>query len=195
MRILRITNLRFGHIIYVHRKIDSTQNRAFELARQGAEQGTVVVAQIQENGRGRQDKQWVSDKGGLYFSIIYRPERTLAEVVGLTKMIGLCVKKAVEKIMTNFMQIELKTKGVNDIMLNNRKLGGILVETKSFASGEKCNQPNYYIIGIGVNVNQNHFPRDYENIVTSLRIETNRNFSRFKTLKSICEVLSIALPN
>jgi BirA family biotin operon repressor/biotin-[acetyl-CoA-carboxylase] ligase len=195
MKVLKIPSSRFGHTIYVHRNLNSTQNKAFELARNGENQGTIVVAQTQENGRGRFDKLWVSDKGGLYFSIIYRPERTLAEVIGLTKTIGLCVKKAVEKTIANFMRIELKTKGINDILLNNRKLCGILIETESYASGEENNQPSFYIIGIGVNVNQKHFPRHYESIATSLRIETDRFFSRFRILKAICETLGNTLPN
>lgn len=195
MRVLRNPGLRFGHTIYVHRRIDSTQNKAFELARQGAEQGTIVVAQIQNQGRGRHEKEWVSEKGGLYFSLIYRPEKKLAEVISLTKTIGLCVKRAIEKTINNSIPQELKTKGINDILLNSRKLCGILVETESLASGEKCPQPNFYIIGIGVNVNQKHFPRHYESIATSLRIEANRPFSRFKILKKICEVLSQTLPS
>lgn len=195
MRVLRNPGLRFGHTIYIHQKIDSTQNKAFELARQGAEQGTIVIAQIQNQGRGRHNEQWVSEKGGLYFSLIYRPEKNLAEVITLTKTIGLCVKRAIEKIINNSIPQELKTKGINDILLNNRKLCGVLVETESLASAEKYNQPNFYVIGIGVNVNQKHFPRHYESIATSLRIETNRFFSRYKILKAICEALANTLPN
>ncbi len=193
MRILRNPGLRFGHTIYAHQKLDSTQNIAFELARNGENQGSVVLATIQNKGRGRFEKVWVSDKGGLYFSTIYRPQKTLSEVTGLTKIIGTCVKKALEKNISQFMPMKFDIKGINDIILNNHKICGILVETETTASDN--NQPNYYIIGIGVNINQKHFPRHYESIATSLRMETDRYFSRYRILQTICESLGKTLPN
>jgi BirA family biotin operon repressor/biotin-[acetyl-CoA-carboxylase] ligase len=193
MRVIRNPDIRFGHTIYVHQKVDSTQNRAFELARNGANQGSVVLATIQDKGRGRFEKVWVSDKGGLYFSIIYRPQKTLSEVTSLTKTIGMCVKKALEKNISKFMPMKFEIKGINDIMLNNHKISGIIVETETVASAN--NQLNYYIIGIGVNINQKHFPRHYESIATSLRMETDRYFSRYRILQTICDSLGNTLPN
>ncbi|MCX8014594.1 MAG: biotin--[acetyl-CoA-carboxylase] ligase, partial [candidate division WOR-3 bacterium] len=71
MKVLQFDNLRFGHTVYAFSSIDSTQNKAFELARQGAEEGIVVIAQTQTAGRGRHNELWISENGGLYFSIIY----------------------------------------------------------------------------------------------------------------------------
>ncbi|MEO0077031.1 MAG: biotin--[acetyl-CoA-carboxylase] ligase [candidate division WOR-3 bacterium] len=195
MKILHIDNLRFGHTVYTFLSIDSTQNKALELARQGEKEGVVVSAQIQTAGRGRHNEVWVSEKGGLYFSIIYRPKIVLSEVIGLTKLIGQSVKKTIERVLgQKYINTELKIKGINDIYFNNRKLAGILIETESNIQGESCN-PQFYIIGIGINVNQKHFPRRYESIATSLRIETERKFSRYQLLKLICENLSNILPS
>jgi BirA family biotin operon repressor/biotin-[acetyl-CoA-carboxylase] ligase len=195
MKNLSVANARFGHTIYVYQTVDSTQSKAFELARQGAAEGLIVVTQTQTQGRGRESKYWVSDKGGLYFSIIYRPQISLTDSHVLTRMIGACVKRSIERIVAKFMVIELKTKGINDLMLNNRKLVGILVETETVGGDTQSARPNFYIIGIGINVNQSHFPRHYESIATSLRIETSKYFSRFKILRAICEALSVILPN
>ncbi|MBS4016588.1 MAG: biotin--[acetyl-CoA-carboxylase] ligase [Candidatus Latescibacteria bacterium] len=190
MKRLYNKGIRFGHTIYVYREIDSTQNKAQELAREGATEGIIIFATTQKKGRGRESKVWVSDKGGLYFSIIYCPNISLTDASALTKTIGLIIKRAIENIVSKFMTIELKVKGVNDLMLNNRKVAGILVETTTTGS----ERPDFYIIGIGININQKHFPRHYESIATSLQLETGRKFSRYKILKAICETLSISLP-
>jgi BirA family biotin operon repressor/biotin-[acetyl-CoA-carboxylase] ligase len=174
----------------VHQEVDSTQNVARQLAEQDIQEGMVVVSTFQQQGRGRESKVWVSDKGGLYFSIIYRPKIFLTDATQLTKTIGLITKRAIEKIVSKFMTIELKVKGVNDLILNNRKVAGILVETTTTGSA----RPDFYIIGIGVNINQKHFPRHYESIATSLQMETGRKFSRYRILKTICESLSNGLP-
>lgn len=195
MRVLQLDRSRFGYTIYIYREIDSTQNKALELARQGAKEGVVVVTQVQTQGRGREKKYWISEKGGLYFSIIYRPQTSITSAYELTKIIGLCVKRVIEKIVSKVMPMNLMTRGINDLLLNNRKLIGILVETEVYASDQNRSQPNFYVLGIGVNVNQNHFPRHYESIATSLKIETARYFSRFKIMKAIMEALSTTLPN
>jgi BirA family biotin operon repressor/biotin-[acetyl-CoA-carboxylase] ligase len=92
------------------------------------------------------------------------------------------------------MNIELKQRGINDLLLNNRKLIGILVETETYASDQRDIQPEFFIIGVGVNVNQSHFPRHYESVATSLKIETSKSFSRFRILKEICNGLGNILP-
>lgn len=190
MRTIKYPELRFGHTIYVYSEIDSTQNKAMELARQGAQEGVVVVSTRQKQGRGREAKVWISDKGGLYFSIVYCPQISLTDAVSLTKIIGQVIKKALEKIVARYMPIEIKIKGVNDLIYNNRKIAGTLVETVTIGS----ERPDFYIIGIGINVNQKHFPRQYESIATSLRIESGQKFSRYKILKAVCESLGNVLP-
>lgn len=189
MRIIRIPDVRFGHTIYTNRAIDSTQTKAFELARQGASDGVVVVTKTQSQGRGRGSKFWISEKGGLYFSIIYRPKTKVPDPYALTRIIGTSIKRIIEKYVSEFMHINLQKRGTNDLLLNNRKLIGILVETETYASDQQNVQPDFYIIGIGVNVNQSHFPRHYESDATSLKIETSKSFSRFSIMKEICYAL------
>jgi BirA family transcriptional regulator, biotin operon repressor / biotin---[acetyl-CoA-carboxylase] ligase len=194
MRIIRIPDARFGHIIYSYRLIDSTQDKAFELARQGADDGVVVETKAQSRGRGRESKFWISENGGLYFSIIYRPQTSVPDSSTLTRIIGSNIKRVMEKLISKFMNIDLKQRGINDLLLNNRKLIGILVETETYASDQQDIKPEFYIIGIGVNIDQSHFPRYYESIATSLKIETSKSFSRFKILKEICNGLGNILP-
>ena len=132
----------------------STMRDAAELAAKGAPHGTVVAAARQTRGIGRHGHTWHSEPdGGLYMSIILRlpghgPEVTLA--------LGLAVQVAV----SDFASTDLRWP--NDVMLNHRKLAGILVQTQSGA----------LIAGIGINVNQIAFPDDLNGVATSLRIET-----------------------
>ncbi len=130
---------------------------AAELAAKGAPHGTVVVAARQTHGIGRHGHTWHSQPdGGLYMSIILRlpahgPEVTLA--------LGLAVQEAV----SNLVSADLRWP--NDVMLNHRKLAGILVQAQAGA----------LIAGIGINVNQIAFPDDLIGVATSLRIETGRD--------------------
>ncbi len=194
MRIIQIPDVRFGHTIYSYRLIDSTQDKAFELARQGAADGVVVETKAQSRGRGREGKFWISENGGLYFSIIYRPQTSVPDSSALTRIIGSKIKRVMEKLISKYMNIELKQRGTNDLLLNSRKLIGILVETETYASDLQDIKPEFYIIGIGVNINQSHFPRHYESVATSIKIEISKSFSRFRILKEICNGLEVILP-
>ena len=137
----------------------STMKDAAELAAQGAPHGTVVVAESQTNGIGRHGHSWHSaPDGGIYMSIILRmpvvgPEITLA--------MGLAVQAALSEVAATDLRWP------NDVMLNGRKVAGILVQ-----SAGQC-----AIVGIGINVGQESFPVELRQVATSLRIETGLQLS------------------
>jgi len=139
----------------------STMKDAAALAHEGRPHGTAVIADIQTAGIGRQGHYWHSeDLGGLYISIILRQEIAPS----LTLALGLAVQHA----LSDLAQVSTDLRWPNDVMLNDRKLAGILVQAAEGA----------LIAGIGLNVNQSAFPPDIAEIATSLKIETGREHSK-----------------
>lgn len=189
-RVLKLPNLRIGHTIFSYLQLSSTQEKAKELVNNVAN-GTVIVSRIQTKGKGRGDDIWISEVGGLYFSIIYQTFSSGNQIANLTKTLAVGVKSAIEEVVSPLSVIELEIKGINDLILNKKKLAGILVETESFVRFNKQvdKQPKIYILGIGVNVNQTSFPEHLKDIATSLLIETKHKISRFEILKRVCEEL------
>lgn len=143
----------------------STMKDAAALARKGEPHGTAVIAELQTEGIGRQGHSWHSeDTGGLYISIILRLPLAPSELPVLTMALGLAVQRSVNDLA----QVSTDLRWPNDVMLNERKLAGILVQAAEGA----------LIAGIGLNVNQSAFPADLSTIATSLKIETGREYSK-----------------
>jgi len=134
---------------------ESTMLDAARLAAEGAPHGTAVAAERQTRGIGRHRHSWDSQTHGLYLSVILR--LPTAQPI-LTMALGLAVQRAVNDLA--FVSADIRWP--NDVMLNERKLAGIMVQAANEA----------LIAGIGVNVNQPSFPAEIEAIATSLRIET-----------------------
>ncbi|MEO0092102.1 MAG: biotin--[acetyl-CoA-carboxylase] ligase [candidate division WOR-3 bacterium] len=189
-RILKLPNFRIGHTIFSYLQLSSTQKKAKELVNNVAN-GTVVVSRIQTEGKGRGDDIWISEIGGLYFSIIYVTFSLNDQITNLTKTLAVGVKTAIEKVVSPLSAIDLEIKGINDLILSKKKLAGILVETESFVkfNAQMDKKPKVYILGIGINVNQISFPKHLKDIATSLLIETGYRISRLEILKSVCEEL------
>jgi len=167
-----------GNEIVYFDKTESTNKTAKELAKKGAEEGTIVIAAEQTKGRGRLDRKWVSapDKN-ILMSLLLRPELPPSKAFQLTMMTSVAVVKAIKK------ETGLNTliKWPNDIYYNNKKLAGILTELNSDRKGIK-----YAIIGIGLNVNldtDNY--KDIKEIATSLYKETGKIFLRNNLLRRI----------
>jgi BirA family biotin operon repressor/biotin-[acetyl-CoA-carboxylase] ligase len=143
----------------------STMKNAAALAHEGKPHGTAVIADVQTAGIGRQGHTWHSeDRGGLYISIILRLPIAPAFTPILTMALGLAVQRAVNDLA----QVSTDLRWPNDVLLSERKLAGILVQTAEGA----------LIAGIGLNVNQSTFPPDLAKIATSLKIETGREHSK-----------------
>ncbi|MEN8136449.1 MAG: biotin--[acetyl-CoA-carboxylase] ligase [Thermodesulfobacteriota bacterium] len=157
----------------------STNTVAIDLAKDGSPAYTVVAAESQSEGRGRLGKSWQSPPGtGLYFSIILRPDLAPEDLPKITLTAGLAVCLAVEKI-TN---LALMIKWPNDLLLDGRKLGGILAETVN-GHGHRT----AVVLGIGLNVNSptTAFPADLQDKATSLLIHTGNEYRRSELLTSI----------
>jgi len=152
-------------------EVDSTQRVARELARAGAGEGTVVVAEAQSVGRGRLGRTWHSPPGAnLYCSIVLRPALPPARVPELALVVGLAVARAVESL-----GLPARLKWPNDVLLDGRKVAGILTEM----DGE-LERVHVVIVGIGVNVNAacDDFPPYLRDKATSLAVAAGARVDR-----------------
>ncbi len=144
-------------------RVDSSNDEAKRLANEGAEDGTLVWAREQRNGRGRQGRGWASPPGNLYVSLVLRPECTPAEAAQLSFVAALGVGEAVGSVAPPL--IEVHYKWPNDVLFNGRKGAGILLESRT--ADER--RLDWLVLGVGVNVTS--FPEDAAFPATSLSYE------------------------
>ena len=148
-------------LLQVHEALDSTNTHAKELARQGAAAGTVIIAQTQSAGRGRLGRSFHSPADtGLYFSLILRPDCKPEQLMHLTCAAAVAACDAVESACG----LRPGIKWINDLTLEGKKLGGILTEL-SFSTDGRVSSA---VIGIGINVKKESFPRELQPIACSL---------------------------
>jgi len=171
----------FGNKIYTFDTIDSTNNCAKAVADIGASEGTVVIAEEQTAGRGRLGRPWFSPPSqNLTFSIVLRPQLN-NEVLNLLPLYtAVAVAEAIER--TTSLKVECKWP--NDLLINKKKVGGILIEG-SFKNGKI----EYAVIGVGINVNLDVFPPDLSEKASSLRIELNAEVDRARLFQEILRSL------
>jgi BirA family transcriptional regulator, biotin operon repressor / biotin---[acetyl-CoA-carboxylase] ligase len=168
-----------GQSIQYEETVDSTQKIAQKIAYERAPEGTIVVAEEQTLGRGRMDRKWYSPKyTGIWMSIILRPKIPLAKAPQLTLIAAVAVVQAIEELTELTPQI----KWPNDILVNGKKMTGILTELQA-----EADQINSVIIGIGINVNQQRedFPEDLKLIATSIAIEQGTIISRAAIIRTV----------
>ena len=160
--------------IYNYKTISSTNEIAKNLALSGAKHGTVVISEEQTAGKGRLGRSFYSPANtGIYMSIILRPNLTAMDSVLITTSASVAICNAIQKVTG----IECQIKWINDIYLNNKKVGGILTEASTnFESGTI----DYLILGIGINFNQpkDDFPDELKSIASSLFNNNNNNINR-----------------
>ena len=159
-----------GQNMICYDEVDSTNTVLRKLAGEGAVSGTLVTAETQTSGRGRRGRTWLSLKGSsILMSLLIRPDFEPEKARMLTIIMALSVAQAVEK------STELKAfiKWPNDIVVNNKKVTGILTEMIL----NKTTGP-YVIIGTGINVNAEDFPDEIKDIATSLKKESGKIESR-----------------
>lgn len=130
-----------GRSVRFYQSTPSTMDDAAQWARDGAEEGAVVVAETQTASRGRQGRRWVSDAGNLYFSVLFRPDAAALPL--LSPLAGVAVARAVRRVAGLYPTI----KWPNDVIIDGRKVAGILAE--SALSGSRI---DYAIVGVGVNI-------------------------------------------
>jgi len=170
----RLKGSLFGKRVYHFFKTDSTNRVAMELGYADEPEGAVVLAEEQTAGRGRAGRSWHSERGaGLYVTLLLRPKLSPVQAPLLTMLAGLSAHTAV--LAQTGLSAELKWP--NDLLLNGKKLGGILTEMHA-----EPNAVRFVIVGIGINVSQEKFPGELAATATSLRKETGRLHSRLEIL-------------
>jgi BirA family biotin operon repressor/biotin-[acetyl-CoA-carboxylase] ligase len=174
---------RLGRNIFFVHEVDSTNSWAKELALLGAEEGTVAMAETQTAGHGRLDRVWFSPKGGLYFSVVFRPVLEPKQTAKLVFVAGLAVAEALHELYG----LCAETKWPNDVLLNKRKVCGILAEMNT--TGDKV---NFVIVGIGINANfdiKNVLPQELWQDVTSLENELDKRVQLDNLFRALIERL------
>ncbi len=173
-----------GATLHVHDEVDSTNRLAVDLAQAGTPDGTVVVAESQTAGRGRQGRQWFSPSGGnLYLSVIL----TGTNSPGIMTWIPLLASVAVVRAIQEVTGLSTRVKWPNDVLAyrdgHGRKVAGILAE----ATGGDPNDIRAIVVGIGINANMplESFPEDLSPIATSLLIETEHPVDRIRLLATL----------
>lgn len=168
-----------GKAIHSFNTVKSTNDIAHQLAEKGAAEGTIVTAEKQTLGKGRLGRSWHSpEKLGIYVSIILRSRFSPDKAPGLSVMSALAVAESLTSLGIKNVQI----KWPNDVLINSRKVSGVLTEL----AAEK-NKINYIIVGIGINVKQSEsdFPLNIRATATSVKSETGKEVSRVDLLKTL----------
>ncbi|MFZ5988119.1 MAG: biotin--[acetyl-CoA-carboxylase] ligase [Bacillota bacterium] len=153
-----------GKRVHYFKEVDSTNNYAKKIAMEGCEDGTVVAADCQTSGRGRLGRGWSSsDKKGIWMSFVLRPAIGLEEI----QVITLAASVAVASAIKESIGVEAGIKWPNDIVLDGKKVCGILTEMNM-----EMERVNFLVLGIGVNVRQqkSDFPQEIQEKATSLDI-------------------------
>jgi len=150
------------NIIYFE-KIDSTNLYAKTIG-ETCDDGTVITCENQEVGRGRLGKQWKSQAGSICMSVILKPHIDIGKVSKITQVCAAAISLSLDEL-----KVDAKIKWPNDLMINNKKICGILTEMNS-----DKNKVNYVVVGIGLNANNKYenFPFEIKNIATSILNET-----------------------
>ena len=143
-----LTTTSLGCTIYIEDELASTNDRAKELARQGGVHGLTVLAKYQSAGQGRLQRQWESPRGGLWMSVVLRPNLSLADASKIT----LAASVAIVDALRELFQLRIGIKWPNDLIFNGQKIAGILGEVVG-----EWNSVQTLILGIGINAN---FPRE-----------------------------------
>lgn len=168
-----------GQEILYFKEVDSTNQEIKRQAEQGAKEGLLVVAETQTAGKGRRGHTWQSRAGdGIYMSVLLRPALSPREIPRLTLIAGLAVCRAVAACTG----LSLAIKWPNDILLDGKKLCGILSEMHA-----EMDKVYYAVVGIGINVNQEQFPDGLAEVAASCFFAGKRKYDRVQILRAVLE--------
>ena len=160
--------------IHYFPEIDSTMDAARELAKEGAEEGTIVIAEVQTRGRGRLSREWLSPEGGIYFTVILRPRISPAYAPRINLMAAVAVAATIGKLFG----LKAELKWPNDVLVAGKKVCGILAEMDA-----EMDVVNFVNVGIGINANT-PVPK-FNKTATSLSDELGRQVSRREFLRAL----------
>lgn len=166
-----------GQNIVSYDTIDSTNIEAKKLAEAGAANGTVLISELQTQGKGRRGKGWIGPKGsGIWMTLLLKPDMKAVHASMLTLIAALAVNKGI--LLTTGCDCSIKWP--NDIVLNGKKLCGILTEMST-----EMEYINYVVVGIGINVNTANFHKDIEHIATSLHLSSGKFYHRSEIVAEV----------
>ena len=158
-----------GKTVHFARETDSTNLWIKRLAKEGAPEGTLALAEFQSAGRGRLGRSWEVPEGtSVMMSILLRPKFEPQYAPTLTLVMGMAVAKAVKNL-----GFDVSIKWPNDVVVSHKKICGILTEM-----GVRDGKIDYAVIGVGINVNIKEFPEEMADKATSLYLESGREFDR-----------------
>ena len=158
-----------GKTVHFARETDSTNLWIKRLAKEGASEGTLALAEFQSAGRGRLGRSWEVPEGtSVMMSILLRPKFEPQYAPTLTLVMGMAVAKAVKNL-----GFDVSIKWPNDVVVSHKKICGILTEM-----GVRDGKIDYAVIGVGINVNIKEFPEEMADKATSLYLEAGREFDR-----------------
>ncbi len=183
--------------VELHEALGSTQERARELAREGAPHGTLVVSRVQTGGRGRLGRRWGSPAGGLWMSLVLRPGISTEVAARTTQAAAVGVTKALRDL-----GVKARIKWPNDLLVSGRKVCGILAESsvESVPVAAKKVEPgegrpvDFIVLGVGLNANLD--PEDLgvpDREVATLRSELGRDLDLLELLASLLSYLEAEL--
>ena len=158
-----------GKTVHFARETDSTNLWIKRLAKEGASEGTLALAEFQSAGRGRLGRSWEVPEGtSVMMSILLRPKFEPQYAPTLTLVMGMAVAKAVKNL-----GFDVSIKWPNDVVVSHKKICGILTEM-----GVRDGKIDYAVIGVGINVNIKEFPEEMVDKATSLYLESGKEFDR-----------------
>ena len=167
--------------IFRYKKVESTNNSAIRIIKNSNTDYGMIIARNQKNGRGQYGKKWISYNGNLFISFFYKLDNLSVSLKQITKINCLLVKK----LLSFYYKSKITFKKPNDLLINNKKICGILQEKIS-----KLNK-KYLIVGIGINLIKNPNFKNYP--TTNLSELLNKKVSKNKIEKQIKKIFEIKL--
>lgn len=168
-----------GNRICYEPVMGSTNTRAMQLAEEGAPHGTLIVTDMQESGRGRRGRKWETPAGSaIAMTFLLRPEINPNNASMLTLVAAMAVARGIE----DETGLKVGIKWPNDIVINGKKVSGILTEMSA-----QTDYVNHIVIGIGINVHVEAFSEELQDMATSLFIELGMKVNRAALIERICE--------
>lgn len=175
----RINTTWAGTRVYYRKETGSTNEDAKDLAEEGALHGSLVVAECQNAGKGRRGRSWGSDKGStISMSLLLRPTFSPNKAPKLTLIMAL----AVAEVLHHLTDQEISIKWPNDVLVNGKKVCGILTEMSA-----EMDCINYVVIGVGINVNNTEFPEELRDKATSLLNEVGNRMGRTDIIVNVMD--------
>ncbi len=179
MKLINLKTEILGQKVIYYNKIDSTQEEMWrQIQNNNLENGTIIIADIQTNGKGTHGRIWHTDEiNNIAFSLYIKANCSVDQLNGLT----IDIAKTLVNIFKKEYNINVEISEPNDLNINEKKIGGILTECKVINKNV-----NHLVIGIGINTTKTNFTDDIKDIATSIYRELNIETDREKIISDFC---------